>query len=109
MIAMRMMKPSIHQIINVIAMRNGSVAAIGAMHMPRRAFGRGKTGRALVRIGGIDRNLVLVHMVAMRMMQMAVVKIIHVSLVLHGRMAAARTVDVRMIRVSRTGMFAHNF
>lgn len=109
MVAMRMMKSPIHQIINMIAMRNGGVAAIRAMNVLRRVFPGGKTGRAFVRIAGINRNLMLVHMVAMRMMQMAVVKIVHVSFVLHRRMSATRAVDMRMARVSRAGMFAHNF
>jgi len=109
MVAMRMMEASIHQVVHMAAMRDGGVAAIGAMNMLRCAFGGGKAGSALVRIGGTDGNRVFIHMVPVRMMQMAVMKIIHMPFVLDGGVSASRAVHVRMIGVSGTRFFAHNF
>jgi len=107
-IAVRMMKVSVNQIVHMIAMRNGGVTAIGAVDvLPVMAF---RAQRAFVGIHGADRDDVFVHVVTMRMMQMAVVKIIHVPLMHDGDVPAILAVDVRMIVVSRAGMrFVHRF
>ena len=69
-----------------------------------------RTKRAFVRIYVTHRDDVFVHVVAMRMMQMAVVKIIHMSLMHDGDVSAIFAVDVRMIGVCRAGMrFVHRF
>ena len=95
---MRMMQSAINQIIHVIAMRNGSVAAIGTMNvLPVVAF---RSERAFIGICGTDGDDVFVHMVTMRMMQMAVVKIIHVPIVHDGDMSAIFAMDMRMVGVS---------
>ncbi len=97
-IAVRMMELSVHQIVHMIAMRNGRVAAIGAMNvLPIMAFG---AERAFVGIRGADGDGVFIHMVAMRMMQMAVMKIIHVPAMHDGNVSATFAVDVGMIGVS---------
>ena len=101
-IAVWMMQVSVNQVINVIAMRNGSVTAIGTMNvLPVVAF---RTERAFVGIRGADGDGVFVHMVAVRMMQMAVVKIIHVPIVHDGDVSAIFAMDMRMIGVRFTGM-----
>jgi hypothetical protein len=98
-IAVWMMKASIHQIVHVVAMRNGSVAAIGTMNvLPVVAFG---AERAFVGIRGTDGDGVFVHVVAMRMMQVAVVKIIHMPAMHNGNVSATFAMDVGMIGVSR--------
>ena len=109
MVSMRMMEASINQIVHMITMWNGGVAAIRAMNMLRDMFGGGKIRSAFVGIGGSDGNRMFVHVVAVRMMQVAVVEIIHVPLVLDGDVPASRSVDVRMVGVSRAGIIAHNF
>jgi hypothetical protein len=97
-IAMRMMQVSINQIVQMIAMWNGCVATVGAMNvLPVVAF-RAKC--AFVRIDVTHRDDVFVHVVAMRMMKMAVVKIIHMSGVHDGDVTAIFAVDMRMIGVS---------
>ena len=109
MVVVRMMKASINQIIHMVAMRNSGVAAVGAMNMLRGMFGGGKTRSAFIGIGGINGNCVLVHVVAVRMMQMAVMKIVNVPVVLDGGVPASRGVNMRMVGVSGAGIFAHNF
>ena len=110
MVAMRMMQASVNQIVNMVAVRNGGMAAIGTVNMFRRVFLGGEARRAFVGIRGTDGNRVLVHMVAVRVMQMAVVQIIHMAFVFDGGVSAAGAVDVRMIGVRGAGMlFAHKF
>ena len=103
-----MMQSAINQIIHVIAMRNGSVAAIGTMNvLPVVAF---RSQRAFVRVDVADGNGVFIHMVAVRMVQMAVVQIIHMAFVFDGGVSAAEAVDMGMIGVRGAGMlFAHKF
>lgn len=101
MVAVGMMQASLNQIIHVVAMRDGRMAAIWAVNVFRRVFSGGKARAAFIRIGGINRNRMFVHMVAVRMMQMAVVEIVHVPLVLDGSVPAASAVDVRMVGMSR--------
>ena len=97
-----MMQSAINQIINVIAVWNGCMAAVGAMNVLLVvAFG---AERAFVGIRSADRDGVLVHVVAVRMMQMAVVKIIHVPIVHDGDVSAIFAMDMRMIGVRFAGM-----
>ena len=101
-IAVWMMQSAINQVVHVIAMRNGSVTAIGTMNvLPVVAF---RTERALVGIRGTDGDGMFVHVVAVRMMQMAIVKIIHVPIVHDGDMSAIFAMDMRMIGVRFAGM-----
>ena len=97
-----MMQSAVNQIINVIAVRNASVAAVGAMNVLLVVAFRPE--RAFVRIRSTDGDGVLVHMVAMRMMQMAVVQIIHVPIVHDGDVSAIFAMDMRMIGVRFAGM-----
>ena len=105
---MRMMQSAINQIIHVVAVRNGGVAAVGAVNvLSVMAF---SSKRAYVRIGIADGNGVFNHMVAVRMVQMAVVEIIHMSVVHDGKMPAIFAVDVGMVRMSFVRMgFVHRF
>ena len=105
---MRMMQFAINQIIHVVAVRNGGVAAVGTVNvLPVMAF---RLQRAFVRIDVADGYGVFIHVVAVRMMQMPVVEIIHVPVVHDGEMPAVLAVDVGMVRVSFAGMgFVHRF
>ena len=104
----RMVQMAVHQIIQVVAVRNGGVAAVGSVNMfPVVAF---RSQRALVRVGVTDRNDVFIHMVTVRMVQMAVVKIIHMTLVHDGDVPAILAVEMGVVRVSFAGMgFVHRF
>jgi len=94
----RMVQMAVHQIIQVVAVRNGGVAAVGSVNMfPVVAF---SSQRAFVGVGVTDRNDVFIHMVAVRMVQMAVVQIIHVPLVHDGDVPAILAVEMGVVRVS---------
>jgi hypothetical protein len=109
MVAVRMMKATINQIVNMVAVWHGGMAAFGAVNMFRCAFVGRKSGCAFIRIGGINGNRVLVHVIVVRMMKMAVVKIVNVFFMPHRDVPASGAVDVSMIRMCCTGMFVHNF
>jgi hypothetical protein len=104
MVAMRMVEMSIHQIVHMVAMRHGGMAAIRAVNVFGGVFRGGKSRRALVGIGRADGNCVFVHVVAVRMMQMAIVEIIHVPFMLDSGVPAAGAVDMGVIGVSFAGM-----
>ena len=93
-----MMQSAINQIINVIAMWNGCVAAVGAMNVLLVVAFR--TERAFIGIHGADGDGVFVHVVAVRMMQVPVVKVIHVPLVHDGDVSAIFAMNMRMVGVS---------
>jgi hypothetical protein len=90
-----MVKLTIDQVIRVVAMRNGLMAAVGAVLMTRGvrpAEARGAVRRVLA----AHRQAVLVHVVLVRVVQMAVVQVIRVPLVKNRRVSAIRTMLVRM-------------
>lgn len=89
-----MVQPAIDEIIDMIAMRHGFVAAIRPMHMATGQF-----GRAAIGIGGRHRDHMFINMVAVNMMKMAIMQIIHMAIVMDGGVAAARAVDMGMIGV----------
>lgn len=103
MIAVRVMQVSIHQVIDVISVRDGGVAAIGSMLVPIFMTAATVLGSAGVRIGGVDGERVLFDLAAVLMMQAAVVQIIDVAIMLDAGMTAIGAVLVAMIFV----MFCH--
>ncbi len=106
MIAVRMMQASVNQIVNMVAVWNGGMATIRTVNMPRVVPVR--TMGALIRIGGTNANRMFVYMVAVRMMQMAVVDIIHMAFMFDGQVSATWTMGMGVIGVRGAGMlFAH--
>jgi hypothetical protein len=68
MIAMRMMQMPVHEVIDVIAMRNGFVPAARAMRVRAASLGSAVHG-----IGGADGDDMLVDMILMHVVEMPVV------------------------------------
>jgi len=81
--AVRMVQMAIHQIINVVAMRNGFVAAIGTVSVGLLKGCTAVDRRTFVRIRSCHLNVMVVHMIAVNVMQMAIMKIISVAVVFH--------------------------
>lgn len=98
MVAMGMMKASLNQIIHMVAVWDDLMPAIWPVDVFRLMSFRPVC--AFVRILRINGNHVLVHMVAMGMMQMTVVQIIHMAVMLNGSVPAIRTMNVGMMGVS---------
>lgn len=99
-VAVWMVQMAVHQIVNVIAMRDGGVAAIGAVLVALVVAAASVVGSASGGIGGVYIQAMLFHVVALLMVQMAVVQIIHVALVLDSGVAAARPMNVLVISVT---------
>lgn len=93
----------VHQIVDVIPVRHGRMAATRAMHMAGVVAGARVPGSAGGRIRGVDVDAVLVIMPVMGVVQVAVVQVIHVAVVPHGQMSAAGAVHMRMIVVNVMG------
>ncbi len=95
-IAVRMMKPTFYEVIDVIAMRHLFVAACIAMMMLLFVSFDRLTDRRICR-GYID--YVLIHMVAVHVMEMPIMQIIHMPSMLDRRMSAIGTMLMSVIAV----------
>ena len=82
--AVRVVQMAIHQVINMVAMRHGFVAAVGTVSVGLPMGSAAVVRRAFLRIRSGDLNLMVVHMIAVSVMQVAIVKIIGVAVVFHG-------------------------
>jgi hypothetical protein len=96
-VAMRMMQVTFDQVVGVVAVRHGLVAAAGAMPMVRVMAAAAVVRRAADGIALAYGNHMLVDMAFVRVMKMTVMEIVEMALVPHGNMAAARTVRVRVV------------
>jgi hypothetical protein len=78
----------------VIAVRHGFMSAIRPVDMARLMPSTQMTRRALHGVGTADFNPVLVDSIAVHVLQMAVLKIVHVTIVLHRFVAAGGSVNM---------------
>ena len=112
-VAVRVVQVAIDEVVDVVAMRHRFVAAAGAVHVSRFVAAAVVFRRAGVRVGGTDGDDVFVNVVAMRVMQVAVVQVINVAFVLDGGVAAVRAVlvvvvgVVRFVAATAAVVFAH--
>ena len=108
-VTVRMVQMAIDEVIDVVAMRHRFVAAAGAMHVAVAVM----VGGADVRVGGADGDGVFIDVVAVRVVQVAVVQVINVAFVLDGGVAAACAVlvfvvgVVRFVAATAAVVFAH--
>lgn len=91
------------EVVDVIAVRYRRVAAVRAVHVITVVTLAGMVGCTCRRIRGVDRDRALVHVVAMRLVEVPVVKIVDVVEVLHSGVTTAGAVDVVMRGMSRVG------
>jgi hypothetical protein len=80
-IAMRVVQMSIDQVIDVVAMRDRLVAAVGSVDVVGVVLSL-VIRRAGIRVLLADRDYVLIDMIAMRMVQVPIVQVVHVPVVL---------------------------
>ncbi len=96
MIAVRVMQMTADDVIGVVAMWHGGVTAVDGVFVTSGLFVRAVAGRALIRIRCVDRDSVFVGVRTVVMMQMTAVKVISVTVMRDGEMAAIRAVLVRV-------------
>ncbi|WP_028347140.1 hypothetical protein [Bradyrhizobium murdochi] len=102
MIAVRMVQPAVYEIVDVIAVRYRFVSAIWTVFVRATDF-----RRALHRICGVDRDRVLIHVILVHVMEMAIMKVIHMAVVANRGVPAARTMLVGVVVVMLLGAFGH--
>ncbi|WP_157991666.1 hypothetical protein [Caldimonas tepidiphila] len=98
-IAVRVVQVTVDQIVDMITVRHRLMSTSWAMDVAGLVALTTMRGGADIRIGGVDSNYVLVDMVAMRMVQVAVVKVVDMVLVQHRSVAAVGAMLVIMMRV----------
>lgn len=91
-----MMKVTINQVVKVIAMRHGFVAAVGSVNMPCLMTGAAVVRRALVGVRDRYFKRVLVHMAVVHVVQIAVMQIVDMVTMRDGGVAARRAMLVRV-------------
>ena len=92
--SVRVMQMAVHQIINMVAMWHCFVAAVCSMRVGLLVCRAAVIGRTTFGIVCIHRNCVVIHVSTLRVMQVAIVKIIDMTVMLYSGMAAFRTVLV---------------
>lgn len=103
MAVVRMMQPAVHQIVHMVAVRHGGVAAVRPVNVPFR-MARSAVG-AGIRMRPIHCNHVFIHVITMNVMEMTVMQIVRVAFVFNRQVAAARPVLVGMVFMFNA--FAH--
>ena len=96
MIAVRMVEVAVHEVVDVVSVGDGFVAATGAVDVGGRVGAAVVAGSAGFRIDRRDLEGVLIHMVSVRAVEMAVVDVIDMVVVHDGSVSAAFSVDVGM-------------
>jgi hypothetical protein len=101
MIAVRMVKMAVHEVIHMIAVGHCFMPATRAMHVSWLMSRAAVAWRAVVGICRAQFDHVLIDMIAMGMMEMAIVQIVHVIAMTNGGMTAAGAVQMIVIGVVR--------
>lgn len=103
MSVVRVMQMTIHQIVDMVPVRHAFVAARRSVCMSGLVTATDMLRRAGYRIIGAGRDLMVIHMIAMDVVEVAIVKIIRMPLVLYGGVSTIRTVGVAMSFVLYAG------
>jgi len=104
MAVMLMVEMTLHEVIRMIAMRNGFVAAARAVTVSGDVTAAGVSRSAFRRIPGIYFQLVFVHMIAMHVVHVAIMKETLVAIVQESRVAALISM---LMRVSLMSFMTH--
>jgi hypothetical protein len=102
MIAMRMVQSAVYEIVDMVTMRHCFMSAVRTVRV-----GAVNLRRAFHRIGGADRNGMFVHVIVVHMVEMTIVKIVHMALVPDRRVPAIRAMPVRMVGMVLLGTRGH--
>ena len=106
-VAVRVVQMVRHQVIHMFAVRHLRMAAVWTMYMRFRMPGAGVLWRAGSSIGGGRRQSMFVHMVAMNVMEVAVMQVIDVSFMLDPQVTATWTMLVAVSDMNLAGHLWH--
>lgn len=98
----RVMKMAVDEIADMVSMRHGRVTTVGAVYVIWSVAAAIVPLRARVGVFAVYRNLMLIHVVAMGVMEMAIMQVIDVAIMLNGNMTATRSVYVSVVGVNLT-------
>ena len=107
MIAVGMVQVAVHQVIHMIAVGNLLVATGRAVAMILLMPSAFVLRRASREVGRRDLQDVVIHVVAMNVMEVAIVQVIRVAVVLDGNVAAPWSVLVSMARMHLAVLLFH--
>ena len=93
-VTVNMMEVTVHEVVDVVSVRDSLVSAAWAMDVVGIMAAAGMRRRAVVGVGRGHLNHVLVDVAIVRVMQVAVVQVVDVAVVLDGLVTAAWAVDV---------------
>jgi len=105
MVAVGVMKVAIDEVVDVIVVRHRFVSAAWAVDVTR--FVASAAWRTLVRVLCADLDFVFVYMIAVRMVQMAIMEIVDVVAMFNCGVATVRTVLMVVVGVVRFVAGAH--
>lgn len=100
----RVMEVPLDEVVDVIAVRHGIMAAAGTVDVVGRMSLAGVSGRTRRRIGGVHGDRALVDMVSMHRVEMTIMKVVDMVTMADRGVTAADTVDVVVVSV---GLVAH--
>ena len=101
MVAVRVMEVIADEVVEVIAVRHGFMPAVRAVDVRIAVSVAVVLRRAVGRVRGVHVDHVLVHVVAVRVVQVPVMQVVDVAFVLERDMAAVRAVLMGMIVMNR--------
>jgi hypothetical protein len=101
-IAVRMVQPAVHKIVHVVPMRHGFVSAAWAMLVRAVRF-----RRAAHRICRADLDDMFIDLIAVHVLQMAILQIIDMAIMANRQMSAVRAMQVRVAWMMVLGRDRH--
>jgi hypothetical protein len=94
MIAVRVMKMPINQVVYVVPMRYRFVAAPGPMHVPMSVRPTTVLARTAIGVSRRYFDRMLIDMITVHVVQMPLMQVIHVPAVMHSGMPTVGSVNV---------------
>ena len=98
-VAVGVVEVALDEVVGVVAVRDGGVAAAVAVGVSGVMAAASVVGRAAGRMRVVDGDRVLIDVVAVGVVQVAVVEVVDVIAMVHGGVSAAGAVLVGMVRV----------
>jgi hypothetical protein len=102
MIAVRMVQPAVYEIVDMVTMRHRFMSAVWTVCV--RAV---DLRRAFHGICGVHRDDMLVHVIPVHMVEMAVVKIIHMAIMANRGVSAFRAMVMSVVGMVFLGACGH--